>query len=248
MGPLHLPKAGQLVASQIRREIVRRQLKEGDSLPPEAKLMQQFGISRPTLREALRMLEGEQLISVHRGARGGPRVRTPDHSAAARPAGLLLQINGVSLDDVLTAQRLLECGAVQLLASNPAKSRLAALRKDLDDEENALDDVETFSACAVRFHAGLIEATENQSLILLAGVLREIVERHIAMVAARQPRTPTHRPSWRTRSHAVHGEVLDLIAAGEAADAEDLWRRHLVASTRAMATQLPIKDVLDLFD
>ncbi len=67
------------MAAELRRRIVSGELEVGgDPLPSEGKLMSQFGVSRPTLREAFRILESEQLIRVLRGARGGARVLKPD--------------------------------------------------------------------------------------------------------------------------------------------------------------------------
>ena len=63
------PKTAELIAGHIRRQIVRGELREGDTLPSELNLMEQFGVSRPTLREAFRILEAESLISVRRGLR-----------------------------------------------------------------------------------------------------------------------------------------------------------------------------------
>ena len=70
---IRVPKTAELVADRLRRQIIRGELREGDSLPPEADLMAAYGISRPTLREAFRVLESEGLIDVHRGSRGGAR-------------------------------------------------------------------------------------------------------------------------------------------------------------------------------
>jgi DNA-binding FadR family transcriptional regulator len=70
---LRAPKTAELIASYIRGQIVRGDLKTGDALPSETVLMEMFGVSRPTLREAFRILEAESLISVRRGARGGAR-------------------------------------------------------------------------------------------------------------------------------------------------------------------------------
>lgn len=246
--PLRLPKAAELVAARIRRQIVRRELEPGQNLPPESKLMEQFAISRPTLRESLRVLESEQLIEVHRGSRGGPRVRTPDPSSAAGAAGLLLQIHGVSLEDVLETELILECGAIRTLSTQSSKASVAQLRGMLAAEHDALDDLDRFSACAVRFHEGLIDATGNESLLLLSTMVRDIVQRHTRMVASRQPKSTAQRAPWRKKAHGVHQEVVDLIEAGDAVTAEDLWRRHAAASRRAMAAQTPAKDVLDLFE
>ena len=94
---VRVPKTAELVAAHLRRQIVRNELHEGDALPPEAVLMAQFGVSRPTLREAFRVLEAEGLISVRRGAHGGARVHTPDVDVAARYAGLVLEHRGATL-------------------------------------------------------------------------------------------------------------------------------------------------------
>lgn len=245
---LHLPKAAELVAAEIRREIVRGNLRPGDNLPPEAKLMERFGISRPTVRESLRVLESEQLITVHRGSRGGALVRSPDPSATARSAGLLLQLRGESLQDVLRTMVILECGAIHLLATEPGKADVARLRDMLAEESDALDDVDRFGSCALKFHQGLVAATGNDTLVLLGSMLQDIIERHTAMVAERQPKAPAQRAPWRKKSHDVHLRIVELIEAGSAEEATDLWRRHAAANHRAMAAQLPIENVLDLFD
>jgi DNA-binding FadR family transcriptional regulator len=243
---VRLPKAAELVAEDLRRDIVRGALRPGDFLPTEANLIDRYGVSRPTLREALRVLEAESLISLQKGARGGARVLGPQLDAAARYGGHLIQAQGGSLEDVLIAEEMLQVGAVRLLAAERPERGLAALREGLAAEAEALDDITAFSTCAVNFHAGLIAATGNQSIALLAGILRSIVERHVMLVAGKQPPTATP-PRWRVKSHEVHTQVLALIEAGDVDGAEGLWRRHLQTSRRAMMKEIPIRDVIDLF-
>ena len=107
---VRVPKAGEMVASQLRRQIVLGERKEGDQLPPKSVLMEQFGVSRPTLREAFRILEAEGAITVRRGVRGGARVQAPDIGVAARQVGLLLQYRGALLSDVYEVRAVLEPG------------------------------------------------------------------------------------------------------------------------------------------
>ena len=80
---VRVPKAGELVAAQLRRQIVTGELSPGDPLPSEAALMDKYGVSRPTLREAFRILESESIIRVLRGAHGGARVLAPSTEVAA---------------------------------------------------------------------------------------------------------------------------------------------------------------------
>ena len=97
---VRVPKAAELVAADLRRQIIRGELSEGDALPPESELMVRFGVSRPTLREAFRVLESENLIAIRRGARGGARVQPPGREVAARYAAFTLEYRGVTLRDV----------------------------------------------------------------------------------------------------------------------------------------------------
>jgi DNA-binding FadR family transcriptional regulator len=245
---LRVPKAAELVAKRIRGQIVRGEIAAGDALPTESELMKEFGVSRPTLREALRILESESLISVHRGSRGGARVRVPQIGVASGYAGLLLQFGNTTVVDVLNARQVLEVGAVRMLAENPAKRMVAELRAALVAEEAALDDLEGFRVAATNVHSALVEATGNQTLQMLYAMINDIAQRHGEAVAAAQVAEPRKRPSWRTNSHAVHVQLVDLIEAGDASDAEHLWRSHLRETTRAMSKQVGVKSVLDLFD
>src|ERR1700757_3025567 len=97
---LPMPKMAEMIGDVLRREIVHGDLKEGNALPSEAVLMEQFGLSRPTLREAFRVLEAESLITIRRGAHGGARVKGPDQKIAARFAGLILEYRGDTLRGV----------------------------------------------------------------------------------------------------------------------------------------------------
>src|SRR5207302_10410087 len=99
------------------------------ALPSEAVLMAEFAVSRPTLREAYRVLESESLISIRRGARGGARVQLPDGNVAASYAGLVLEYRGATLQDVYDARVLIEAPCAALLArrrTGPDVDRLQA--------------------------------------------------------------------------------------------------------------------------
>src|SRR5690242_18332590 len=101
---VRVPKAAELVAGHLRRLIVRGVLRDGEALPHEPVLTQQFGVSRPTLREALGVLESQRLIRVHRGSGGGAHVQAPDADVVARYAGLVLEFRHATLQDVLLAR------------------------------------------------------------------------------------------------------------------------------------------------
>src|SRR3954452_8605373 len=171
---IRVPKFAELVAGHIRNRIVRGELVRGEGLPSEAALMGGFGISRPTLREAFRILESEGLITVRRGARGGARIQIPSSDVAARYAGLVLQHRGTTVADVLEARVIVEAPAARMLAERRNRASIAnrlQARLDLVGAEEA-----------GRFHefnALVVELTENQTLILLTAMLE-----HISQAAA----------------------------------------------------------------
>src|ERR1700734_1259041 len=135
---VRVPKAGELVAAQLRRQIVTGELREGDALPPENALMAQFGISRPTLREAFRILESEHIIVIKRGARGGAHVLVPDAGAAGRYAGALLQYRGTTLADLYEARTHLESASVDMLARKRSADDLRRLHTAIPRSEAGL--------------------------------------------------------------------------------------------------------------
>src|SRR2546430_4448885 len=169
---VRVPKAGEMVAKSLRQMIIRGELREGDALPSEAALMQQFGVSRPTLREAFRILESEQLITIHRGARGGGRVHAPSADVAARYAALVLQHQGASLRDLYRAVSILEPACARLLAVRRTTQQLKELRAAATQEDAefgpGLDG-------APGFHRLVVEMAGNQTLVLLSEMIRHIV-------------------------------------------------------------------------
>jgi DNA-binding FadR family transcriptional regulator len=225
------PKTAELIAIQLRERIARGELCAGDALASETQLMEQFGVSRPILREAFRILESESLIEVRRGAHGGARVRLPDPRTVARYTALLLQLKGTTMGDVLDARRAIEPAAARMVAERRSPEVLAILRACHEDELRTSSDVRARAAASARFHKTLIELSGNTSLAVLIGMLSTIVDHHHTLVAAKLSR------EWRGFSgpylHVIvdgHGRLLDLIEAGEAEAAEQLWRQHMQES------------------
>jgi DNA-binding FadR family transcriptional regulator len=146
--PVRVPKAAELIADVIRRQIVIGELQEGEPLQVESKLMTQFRVSRPTLRVAFRILETDGLIQVRRGAGGGARARLPQDSTAARSFGMLLQIRGATLGEVLQARTIIEPPLVGQLAVNRTDAELETLKTHIELERQSLEDFEKFGLAA----------------------------------------------------------------------------------------------------
>ena len=156
---IRVPKTSEIVADHFRGQIVRGELKEGDSLPPEGQLMANLGISRPTLREAFRILEAESLISVVRGSRTGARVHAPSVELVSRYAGYVLQSFGTTISDLYQARLAIEPQVVRWLSTKPERIAIKRLRAEIERlrvllTSNRLDD---FLEAVNEFHATLVD-------------------------------------------------------------------------------------------
>jgi DNA-binding FadR family transcriptional regulator len=247
---LRVPKIAEMLADEIRRSIVRGELKEGDRLPSEAEMTSQFGISRPTLREAFRILESESLVIVRRGSRGGAEVRAPNPDVAARYAGLVLQARGTTLGEIYLARVALEPPAARLLADNADADSIRVLREALDDEADAMSDAEAFGRKTARFHELVVELAGNNPLTLFEHVLAEIIEVQqvttwVDVHRGENPDPAALRRSFR-RSHQTHRRLVELVQAGQPAEAEAWWRKHVQALEQFFKSQAA-RRVIDLF-
>jgi GntR family transcriptional regulator, transcriptional repressor for pyruvate dehydrogenase complex len=147
----------EVVASRLRKQIIDGDLLEGDSLPSEA--VEQFGVSRPTLREAYRVLESEALITVRRGAHGGARVHVPDSDVVARYAALVLGYRTVTLRDVYAARAVLEPGCAAMAAQRRPTANLDQLWAAMADAGRCAGDSIRFIEQETSFHKLLVSAS-----------------------------------------------------------------------------------------
>ncbi|QNJ95845.1 FadR family transcriptional regulator [Mycolicibacterium fluoranthenivorans] len=220
-----VPKASELVAANLRRRIITGELGSGDLLPSEVVLMQEFGVSRPTLREAFRILESESIITVQRGARGGGRVLQPDGAVAARYMGILLQYQGVPLSDLYQARTEVEVSAVGMIGSGRRKTAIRELETKLAEGQEFLseEDEERFAEFSVAFHLAVVEAAGSATLSLLGGMLFEIIDAHNKIfVATHDVGLPVNRVAMR-----AYTKLVSLLADGNTEGAQRHWRRHL---------------------
>jgi DNA-binding FadR family transcriptional regulator len=243
---VRVPKMAELVAADLRRQIVRGDLEEGDALPSENVLMEQFGVSRPTLREAFRVLESEALITVRRGARGGARVHPPKGDVAARYAGLVLQYRGATLADTYEARTVIEPYCAGLLASRRTKADLEALWQNVEEAEDALkEDPNRFIRKHTDFHALVVRLAGNETLQILDEMLHHILEIAHWSKTANDAGTPTG-DRVNHKGARAHRRLVELIEAMDADGATELWRKHLAEADRYLQEGPIAKTVLDL--
>jgi DNA-binding FadR family transcriptional regulator len=235
--PTRLREKPQQIADELRALIVSGELVEGDSLGHEPELVERFGVSRPSLREALRILEAEGLVTVVRGVHGGVVVHAPDQRMTARTAALVLQARNVSLADVFEARGLLEPVAARVIAGlRGRRSAVKELRGLVAAEEDAIEDAEEFGMANAAFHHRLVSLAGNQTLSIVAEMLNEVVVRAVTAVSSRDG---DGMGSLAVRRRGIRSQLrlLDLIESGDGAAAEEHWRAHMQVVGRVMLGQ-----------
>lgn len=241
-----VPKTAELVAHRLRRQIISGELAEGDALPSESMLTETFGVSRPTLREAFRVLEAEQLISVRRGARGGARVHAPSPDVAARYAGFVLEHQATTLADVYAARVMIESPCAALLAKRRTDHDLEQLWRSVDEGEAIGDDRHRLIRHHTEFHALIVRLADNHTVTLLSSMLRHIVD-------TANFRRVDYDADGPASDHAfdhglrAHRRLVTYIDQHDEAGAEALWRKHL-EEANAFLLDLPSTTILDLLE
>ncbi|MDW4548730.1 GntR family transcriptional regulator [Defluviimonas sp. D31] len=239
MEKLTLGTEGELplrIAQAIRDAIVTGHLIVDQRLPSEQELAEQFGVSRPTVREALKRLAAQSLIRTQRGATGGAFVNRISYEEAASQqittSTLLLSMNAVDFDTAREARYALERACVPFAAERRKADHLAAMRTEIFRQgQPGLSD-EGFCASDVAFHRALVDAAGNPVLSYqLAGA-----------VEAMQPLMNMITFTARSRETivALHTAIADAIEARDAATAETALA-SLSAYTAELASNIRAK-------
>jgi DNA-binding FadR family transcriptional regulator len=230
---IRIPKTADIVAAHIRNLIIRGELKEGDYLQPEAQLMERFTTSRPTLREAFRILENERLISVTRGSRSGARVHRPSVENVARYAGFALQASGTTLADVYEARLGIEPFAAGLAAERRTPEAVERLRAQFAQltELLAAKNVTEYRVLIARFHLSIVDFSGNKTLSLMARLLQGVIERHQSQFRESHSMVGRLKGAARTKFYQTGMRsletIIELIEAGDRPGAEAHWRAHM---------------------
>ncbi|CAN7612954.1 FadR/GntR family transcriptional regulator [Aminobacter sp. LjRoot7] len=159
------------VADKIRAAILDGRLQIDERLPTEEDLAKSFGISRPTVREALKRLAAQNLIRSQRGPTGGTFVSRPDpeglSSAITGAATLLVGVGAFDIDEIISARLETEAICCRLACERRSDADLAAMRAEIALQRSKLLSDEDFCASDVRFHRAVVQAAGNGPLSLM---------------------------------------------------------------------------------
>lgn len=212
-------KTSEIVALEIVRDIVDRGLQIGDGLLDEAAMLAQYAVSRESLREALRILEVQGLITLKRGPGGGPKVAGVDPAYLARTSALYYHLSGATYDEVFETWYAMEPAVGEKVASLPDR---AAVRAALSPFVAPLPDGvarERFMATTNGFHSCLAELSGNRVLALLLQSVAHIVVDHVVLdldpVQERETIEQDHR------------DIAQAVMQGRASKARRLMAEHI---------------------
>ncbi|MBN9083687.1 MAG: hypothetical protein BGP04_15760 [Rhizobiales bacterium 62-17] len=205
------------IVSQIRQRLFDGQLKPGDFLGTESSLSQEFGVSRITLRDALRILEANGIVYVKVGKSGGVRVAEPNPERFADALAVQLMLAGITEKEVFDAQMGAEMRAAELAAENANADDLAALEAQFERCAAAVDDQEGFARESLAFHLQLIRTSHNRALLAQFHALR-----HVSSKAILRSHTPSRARTVLER----HRKTLAAVRARDAVSAAAGIREH----------------------
>jgi GntR family transcriptional repressor for pyruvate dehydrogenase complex len=226
-GPNHRPAPGRRtekisehIARQLLRDIQVQGLMPGDTLPSEAAMLQRFEVGRGSLREALRILEVNGLVTIKTGPGGGPVVAASDASSFGQMWTLHLQSIGATYRELLEARAELESMLARRAAERADEAGVELVRSAMQEGDAAptADDAR-YAAVTSGFHATVCLAGENKVLALAANSIQSIWSRRVTTVLF----APEERPTVLKE----HAEITKAIAKHDGRRAEELMRAHL---------------------
>lgn len=206
-----VPKASDVLAARLREMILSSGLAEGTPLPTERELCAQSGLSRASVREALRVLETEGLVATKAGRGGGSQVRRPGGESISRSLELFVRSHGVRFEALLEAREAIEPSAARLAAIHRSDADLAEMTR-IHQQFEAADTVGAHTQINLEWHRAVVKASRNELMIAFFNAIADAVT---AVSESHSLFSPdVHREVAR-----VHGRVMAAIAAqdGEAA-------------------------------
>src|SRR5215204_1979982 len=222
-------RAHEQILEALRAQIDDGTLGVGDRLPAERELATRFGVSRTSVREAIRVLEVMGIVSVRRGAEHGVTLRREPGNAFSTIVGLLVGLDHVSVGDIIDFRVIVESGAARALAANGGGDALAPLLDRMEDP--ALPQPE-FHVLDAGFHVALVRAAGNALLNLVEDAVAGLLRKLVLDVATLDWDWADVRP----RLEREHRAIEAAIAARDADRAAMLVSEHIrFWGTRAAA-------------
>ena len=235
--PVARVRTYELVLQRIEAQIVSGELRAGERLPPERELAEMLGVSRPAVREALRVLEAQGVVrsQVGNGPASGTTIDRVPRDALSRLLRLHVALGSFPLEDVVETRVTLERSIAVLACRNAKPADLARMRAALVAMDVSEVDLETFNRCDTEFHVSLADAGANRLMSDMTRAIRESVR--MPILAAMTALPETGKRGWARvldGLRADHHAIFTAVEAGRAEQAADLLESHI----RGFATHM----------
>lgn len=233
---VRMPKLSHVVADRLRSQIISGAIPVGSTLPPENDLLAKFDISRPTLREALRILEAESLINVGRGVRRGAVVLGANVDKVADYASALLASEGVTMFDLHEARTFFEPAVIRALGrlspaeGDEAVKKVSSVLEEIDAQLEEKNYVAVVHGTQ-EFHQALARLSGNRTIAIFVEILHVISDDVYASTLLQEGATSaaaTHTNMQKT----VEGYhvLVDLLGKRKYDEASAFWLRYMERS------------------
>lgn len=223
VSPIVVPRAQDVLATQLRDRIMRREILEGQALPSERDLVEQTGLTRGVVRESLRILSSEGFIETKPGRSGGSVVTLPSQEAMASAIFRFVQGRRIAVTVLQETRELLEPYLAQQAAERRTEAQLDELRVLHAELVAAVGDFHQFTVANVNWHNAVARASGNDLLSMLLYSISHGVQ--LATMAEEYD-----TPETRKQIIAIHARVNEAIEAKQPEQAEQAMRKHLTAS------------------
>lgn len=226
-------RIAESIAEALRDRILASEDGAEYHLPTQDQLVKEFGVSYPSVREAIRILETEGLVTVRRGNVGGAEIHRPDESSAAYHLGLALQGGRVTLGDLAAGLQVLEplCAAACARRPDRMETIVPALRANIEESAALVGAGPDFTHTAREFHDLVVAGNPNDTIRYVVGSLVALWSAQEERWAKSQASRDRYPSDLDTREVVkAHRRLLDEIEKGRADKAEQLARAHLVAT------------------
>lgn len=225
-----------LVADEIKQWVVERDLKKGDKLPNESAMIAQFGVSKGTVREALRILEAQGMIVTKTGPGGGSMVGEVSVERARALLANYFYFQGLSVADLYQMRRALEPELAATLAGRLTEAQLGELEDLANRFDHAARDIEEEKrqhVASLAFHARLADFADNKLLGFVIGFMAQVLT---DLTVYRGLYDPPNAELWRKgRAHQL--DLIEALRAGDADKARQIVASHMRTAEAFMQEQ-----------
>lgn len=229
--PVTVERVSQGIVDQVKTLIRDGRLSEGDRLPSERALCEQFGVSRVSVREALRVLEAGGLIEIRVGARGGAIVTSPTSARLGEGLADLMSMSSLTAAQVTEARKVIELAVLPLAVARATAEDIETLRHLIADGYDALSRDEYTMTLSSAFHVGLARCAHNPAI-------ESLVESFHGPMLTSMRQAQIAEPTMGRRGTDEHSELVDAIEARDVEAAVAVMTVHLdrtVALVRDLA-------------